>query len=137
MLILISFILWANPLDYEPMDVPLPCLGAKYQNLWEDKKNKILQVDSNIKFFLHAEGLRDVIRRSHRFRTATVHRYMAFTNFHEGAHNTILEPKNDPTKQAHQAGFMIIDADVDTIVKEWPGEWHNPLAEPLLKRENN
>ena len=59
---MISFTLWSNPLDYEPMDVPLPFLGAKYQNLWEDKKNKIFQKDNNIEFFLHAEALCNVLR---------------------------------------------------------------------------
>ena len=65
LLILVSFTLWANSPDYEQMDVPLPCLGAKYQNLWEDKKNKILQKDNNIEFFLHTKELHNVIRRYH------------------------------------------------------------------------
>ena len=48
----------------------------------------------------------------------------------------ILELKNDPTKQAHQTGFMITDDDVDTIVMEWPDEWCSPLVEPLPKEQN-
>ena len=37
LLILISFTIWADPLDYVHMDVPISCLGERYQNLWEDK----------------------------------------------------------------------------------------------------
>ena len=65
MVILILFTLWAKSPDYETMDVPLPCLHTKYQNLWEDKKNKMHQMDNNIKFFLHAKVLHNVIRISH------------------------------------------------------------------------
>ena len=43
----------------------------------------------------------------------------------------ILEPRNDPARKAHNTWFMIIDAEVDTIVVEWPEEWHYPLAELL------
>ena len=50
--------------------------------------------------------------------------------------NTILEPKNDPTKQAHQVGFMITTDDVDAIFQEWHDEWRNPLAEPMPEGEN-
>ena len=37
LLILISFTVWADPSDYVHMDVPISCLGEKYQNLWEYK----------------------------------------------------------------------------------------------------
>ena len=39
LLILISFTIWADPPNYVQMDVPLSFLGARYQNLWEDKAN--------------------------------------------------------------------------------------------------
>ena len=48
----------------------------------------------------------------------------------------ILKPKNNPAKQAHNAGLMITDTDVNEIVKEWPKEWRVPLAEPLPKHLN-
>ena len=60
-----------------------------------------------------------------------VHRYADFINFQASVHNMILEPKKDPTKQVHNAWFMITNADVDVIIKEWLDEWHGPLAEPL------
>ena len=41
----------------------------------------------------------------------------------------ILEPKNDPAKQAHNALFMITNIDVEAIVWEW-------LDEPLPEREH-
>ena len=116
MLILILFIMWSNPPDYQQMDVPLLFLGAKYQNLWERKKNKVHQMDNNVEFFLHIEALCDVIRRTHRIWRAIVHRYAAFIIFQAGAHNIVLEPKNDPTKQAHNVGFMITYVNVDAIV---------------------
>jgi len=37
LLILISFIVWADPPDYVHMDVPISCMGERYQNLWEDR----------------------------------------------------------------------------------------------------
>ena len=80
------------------MDVSVPFLGTKYQNLWENKANKTLQMDNNIEFFLHAEMPRDVIKRSHRVTVATVHIYIAFINFQDDVHNTILESKQDPAK---------------------------------------
>ena len=39
LLILISFTVWADPLDYVHVNAPMSCLGARYQNLWEDKKD--------------------------------------------------------------------------------------------------
>ena len=53
LLILISFTMWGNPPDYVQMDVLLPCLGARYQNMWEDKVDNDHQKDSNIAFFFH------------------------------------------------------------------------------------
>ena len=61
MLILISFTVWADPPDYVQMDVPLSCLGARYQNLWEDKADSDHQKDNNIAFFMHAKVLREVV----------------------------------------------------------------------------
>ena len=118
------------------MDVPLPCLGARFQNLWEEKKDKDWQKDKNIELFFHAETLRNVVRRSHRIHIVMVHRYMNFVIFQDGAHNMILEPKKDLVKQAHNVGFMITNTDVDDIVKEFPEEWHNPLAKPLPEHLN-
>ena len=83
------------------MDVPVLCLGVKYQNLWEIKTNKVFQKDNNIEFFLHAKVLHDVIRQSNRVIAATVHRYTSFINFQVSVHNTTLEPNKEPTKQAH------------------------------------
>ena len=39
LLILISFIVWADPPDYVHVTAPMYCLGTRYQNLWEDKKD--------------------------------------------------------------------------------------------------
>ena len=77
-------------------------------------------MDNNIDFFLHGEALRDVIRQSHRVMVATMHKHVTFINFQAGVHNTIMELKLDSAKQAHQAGFMIVDMGVDTIIQEWP-----------------
>ena len=41
LLILISFILWSNPPEYQLMDFLVLFLGAKYQNLCEEKEDKI------------------------------------------------------------------------------------------------
>ena len=62
LLILISFIMWSNPLDYQPMNVSVLFLGAKYQNLWENKNENFRQSNNNINFFLHADMMHDVIR---------------------------------------------------------------------------
>ena len=45
-----------------------------------------------------------------------VHKNLGLINFQAGVHNVILDPWKDPTKHAHQAGFMIIDVDVDIVV---------------------
>ena len=57
LLILISFIIWSNPPDYQVLDVRVIFHGVKYQNLWEDKEDKIQQKDNNIELFLHAKAL--------------------------------------------------------------------------------
>ena len=92
--------------------------GAKYQNLWEKMKDAIWQKDNNIEFFLHGKALCDVIKQKHRIREATVWRYATFINFQVGFHNIILEPKEDPTKQAHPTGFMIKNVNVDVIIQD-------------------
>ena len=61
LLILISFTVWADPSDYVQMDVPISCLGEKYQNLWVDKTENKHQQDNNVVFFLHAEALWQVV----------------------------------------------------------------------------
>ena len=61
-LILISFILWSNPPEYQLLDVSMLFLGAKYHNIWDDEDDRIRKKDNNIDFFLHGEGLRNVIR---------------------------------------------------------------------------
>ena len=48
----------------------------------------------------------------------------------------VLEPKKDPTKQAHNAGFIIMDSNVEKNIKEWPDEWCVPLEEPLPEGKN-
>ena len=115
------------------MDVPVLCLGAKCQNLWEDKVDSNRKKDNNNVFFLHIEALRDVIHRSHRIHVATVHRYATFIKFQAEAHNIILEPTRDLIKQVHHTDFMVTNEDMDAIINLWPEEWHNPLAEPLLE----
>ena len=85
--------------------------------------------------FLHTEALRNVIMRSSRVWAATMHRYVTFINFHDGARNMIFELKNDPTKKAYQEVFMINDDFVDTIVKEWLHERCGTLAETLPEGE--
>ena len=101
------------------MDVPLSCLGARLQNLWDQKKHTDRYKYSNIEFFLHTKALHDVFHRYHQICATTVNRNVAFINFQVGAHNMILEPNKDPTKQAHNAGFMITDNNFNDIVKEW------------------
>ena len=55
-LILISFIIWSDPPDYQPQDIHLLCHDVKYQNLWENKEDKI-QENEKIELFLHTEVL--------------------------------------------------------------------------------
>ena len=123
--------MWSKPLDYVQMDVPLPCHGARYQNLWDDRKDLARWKDNKIELFLHVEALRDVVHRSHQIHAATVHRYAAFINFQARAHNMILEPKKDSARQVHHAGFMLKDEDVDEIINIWLEEWNGTPAEPL------
>ena len=51
LLIFISFIVWSDAPDYQSLDDPVLCQGANYQNLWEDKDDKIQQKHNNIEFF--------------------------------------------------------------------------------------
>ena len=99
------------------MDVPLSCLGKRYQNLWDQKKHTDRQKDNNIEFFFQTEAPCDVVFWYHQICVATVHKYMNIINFQAGAHNMILEPKKDPARQAHNAGFMVIGTNVDDIIK--------------------
>ena len=47
-----------------------------------------------------------------------------------------MEVKNDLKKKAHLVGFMITNDDVDAIFQEWPEEWRDPLAEPMVEGGN-
>ena len=136
LLILISFTVWGNLLDYVQMEVPLLFLGAKYQNLWEDKVETSQQKDNKIVFFLHVEVLHDVVHRSHRIHAATVHRYIEFINFQAKAHNIILLPTKNPIKQVHHADFMVTNEDMDAIINLWLEEWCSPLANPVSKEKD-
>ena len=60
-------------------------------------------------------------------------RYAYFIKFEADMHNINLFPVKGPPQKIHQARFVVIDDDVDAIVKLWLEEWHNPLAEPLLE----
>ena len=39
-----------------------------------------------------------------------------FITFQAGVHNIILESKEDLSKKEHSVGFMVKNADVDTII---------------------
>ena len=81
LLILISFVVWSDPFDFQLLDVPVFFHVTKYQNLWKDKEDKIRQKDNNIEFFLHAEALQEVIKHQHRLRAATVQNYSLYISF--------------------------------------------------------
>ena len=134
--ILISFTVWADPPDYVQMDVPLSFLGARYQNLWEDKAHNNHQKDNNIVFFMHIEVLREFFQHSHRIRATTVHRYVAFIKFQSDAHSINLLPTKDLLQQVHQASFMVTDDNVDAIVNLWQEKWSAALAKPLPQEHN-
>ena len=55
LLILISFVVWAEPTNYQGVDVLVLCRGIRYQNLWFDKELSQRQKDNNIEFFLQGE----------------------------------------------------------------------------------
>ena len=42
LLILLSIVMWFDPPDYQPMDVLVLYLGTKYQNLWEESGQDLL-----------------------------------------------------------------------------------------------
>ena len=39
LLILISFVAWEEPPEYQGVDVHVPCKGARYHNIWFNKDN--------------------------------------------------------------------------------------------------
>ena len=57
-LILISFVAWEDPPDYQGVDLPVPCRGEWYHNLWYDKENPQWQKDNNIESYLQGEAPR-------------------------------------------------------------------------------
>ena len=118
------------------MDVSISYLGGKYQNLWEDKADNKHQRDRNLVFFLHAEAVQQVVRKTHRIHTKTMQRYASFIKFEVDMHNINLLPIKGPSRKIHQAIFVVTNYGVDTIVKLWLKEWHVPLPEPIPEENN-
>ena len=96
LLILISFIVWADPPDYVHMDVPISFLGTRYQNLWEARVDSNHQQDNNIAFFMPTEVLRQVVWQTHRIRATTMHRYTTFVKFEADVPNINMLPTKYP-----------------------------------------
>ena len=63
-------------------------------------------------------------------------RYASFVKFEADMHHINLLPVKGPPQQIHQARFVVINDDVDAIVKLWPEEWCSPLVEPLPEDQN-
>ena len=57
-LILISFVTWVEPPNYQWVDLPLRCRGSIYQNLRFEKDMKDKEQDNNVQFFMHQNSLR-------------------------------------------------------------------------------
>ena len=62
LLILILFVAWAELENYQGVDVPILCRGARYQNLWLKKDLMQRLKDNNVEFFLQAEALQYHVR---------------------------------------------------------------------------
>ena len=98
-LILISFVAWEESLDYQGVDVPVPCWGARYQNIWYDKENTQLKRDNNIEFYLQGEALRDYIRKHVRITEETVQWFRKIIIFSVKAHDIFLQLWQEPQKK--------------------------------------
>ena len=63
LLILIYFVTWEKPPNYQWVDVPFQCRGARQQNLWFEKEKPEQQRDNNVEFYLQAEVVRNFVRK--------------------------------------------------------------------------
>ena len=74
LLILISFTVWSEPTDYQPIDLPITRRGARYQNLWfsPDKSQK---TNSNSYFYVHIESLKTLVKHQVRLSATTISKF--------------------------------------------------------------
>ena len=104
LLLLISFVAWSDPQDYQGLDLLVTCQGEKYQNLFYEKDLKDWHEQSNIEFCMHGEAIRNQVKNMSRLDDTTVHQFhpiakfeivlTIFTCSHDDSHNVKIYQPN-------------------------------------------
>ena len=61
----------------------------------------------------------------------TIQSYAPFITFQAGVHNIILQPWQDPKKQAQPMPFMVTKRYVAVVVQDWVEEWYISLNKEM------
>ena len=120
LLILISFLTWAEPPNYQGVYVLVQYRGDRYQNIWIEKEKSKKQKDDNVKFFLQGEAFRYYIKKKAIITMKFVKQFHNIIHFSLGVHHIFLDPQQDPKKQSWAIQFHLFTIEIDAIVQDWP-----------------
>ena len=107
LLILISFIIWFDPPNYQTVDLLVRCRGDRQKNLWFTKNSKNKQRDNNIVFFIHGESLRNRVQKQIRLADDTVKRFRQIIKFWINPHYVMIPSRQDPQCQQLATKFLL------------------------------
>ena len=106
-LLLISFIAWSNPQDYQGLNLLVTCKGVRYHNLWFEKYLKDRQKHNNIEFFMHGEAIRHQVNNMSRLDDDTIQQFRSIVKFEIGLHDTYIYPRQQLQGQRLQTKFIM------------------------------
>ena len=59
---LISFRAWFVPQEYQGLNLPVTCKGARYHNLWFEKDLKDRHKHNTVELFIHGEAIQHHVK---------------------------------------------------------------------------
>ena len=66
LLILIVFVAWEEPTKYQGVDVPMPCKGTIYYNIWFDRENPQRRKETILSFISKTKQFGILLSHDHK-----------------------------------------------------------------------
>ena len=108
--------------------------GARYQNLWciEEPSQ---QMDCAIHFWIYWEALQAAAIAVPWVSPYAMAKYQRILWFAIGSHSIHIQARRDPDRQWLPLPYKVTTEYLDTIMQDWPGDWHVPMSQEEIDKE--
>ena len=121
-LILISFVAWVEPENYQSMEEGGPFLAARYANIsYSDIPMR--QVEIKIRFYLHKESIQHNVVLPPLIEIQAVKWFRVITKFKVGPHHMYVQTQRGPNKQWLVTHYKHSESYAIGIVEECNGDF--------------